>query len=150
MQRADREHRGDRRAVRHGDHARPRPAVQRLRVNVGHDERTRGVHTERTGVVDADRAMHPGDLGQERTRRGGARRDERDVDAGRGLDRQLAHLDVAIAERHSASGAARRGERHELVDREPTLLQDPRHLPAHRAGRSDHRDLHTRHPIGST
>src|SRR5262249_11792892 len=33
-------------------------------------------------------------------------------------------------------------QRDELVDREVPPFQDPQHLPAHRAGRTDHRDLH--------
>ena len=84
--------------------------------------------------------------GRKRPRRRGTGRDERDVDARKRVDRELANLVLGVGEAHRAPDAARRGERHERIDREAPLLEDAGHLPADRAGCADHRDLHVDHP----
>ena len=59
------------------------------------------------------------------------------------VERQLARPRAPPPrERDGPAGATRRRERHELVHREPALLEDPGHLPADRAGGADDRDLH--------
>src|SRR5690606_7378210 len=129
--------RDDRGAVRVRDDAAMR--ADRVRVDLGHDERHRGVHAESRRVVDDDRAALDGDR-REFARRGAARGEEREVHAVEALLRQLLDGQRLAAERHRLSGRARRREEPELRQRELALLETTDDLDADGAGRADDRD----------
>ena len=138
VQRRERHHRDDRRAV--GDRDDLRRSLQRLGIHLGDHERHVGLHPERGRLVDADRAGRGG-LANERARDGRAGGGEREVHAAERVERELPDRDLVPAERDRTARGSGRRERHQLVHRERALLQDAEHLGAHCTGRADDGDL---------
>ena len=118
---------------------RSRKPLERLAVDLGHDQRHVRVHAELRGVVDHHAARGRGarrmDLGD-----GGAGREQAEVEALEVEVLERTHAQhVVLAEAHLLAGRSPRGERHHLVDRELPLGEDVQHLVPDRAGRADHR-----------
>lgn len=136
VQRTKDRHRGHRRAVRVGDDA--LGAVRdRVRVDLGDDQRDLGVLAPGRRVVDHDRALGRDLLGE---RLGGASTggEDDDVEA-RVVGRR------GVLHRHTVDdrpGRAGRGEQAQLVDREVPLDEDLAHDRADLTGGSDDSDLH--------
>ena len=108
------------RAVRVRDQA--AVPAERVRVDVGHDQRHVGLHAEGRRVVDDDRAALDGDRRPlARARRAG--REDGEVDAVEGLGLDGAHLELLVAEAHARAGAAGAGEADELAEVEAALGQ---------------------------
>ncbi len=149
MERRERHHRDDRRAV--GDRDDPRRSLERLRVDLGDDERHVRLHPERRRLVDAD-DPRGGRLPHEPSSDRCASSGEGEVDSAKGIEGQLPHRDVASRERDRPSGGPGRGQRDQLVDRERAGLQDAQHLGTHRAGGAHDGDLqaHGSHPTRRT
>ncbi|GAA1854123.1 hypothetical protein GCM10009772_33660 [Pseudonocardia alni subsp. carboxydivorans] len=139
VQRTHRRHHRQRRAVRVGDDPLG-PLGHLLRVDLGHDERDLGVHPERAGVVDGDRAAGGGD----RRPLGGdlvGHVEHRDVDAVEDLGLQLQDRDVLAADRQHLAGAAGRGDQADLAPRHRLAgVDDLDHGGADGTGRADQRE----------
>ena len=139
VQRLQRHDHLDRRAVRVGDDAALGALRDRLRIDLGHDQRHIRLHAEARGVVDDYGA------GLCRTRRKhlrhlGARRREHDVDAAEIVSVEALDLeDVVLAKRDLAADRARRGQRHDVVGGKLALGEGGQDLASDIAGRADHR-----------
>ena len=139
VQRLQRHHHLDGRAIGIGDDAALLELPDRLRIDLGHHERHVLVHAEVRGVVDDDgarlggaRRVHGRDLG--------ARREQRDVDAAKVEFVEVLDLeDRILAERHLAAGRALGGHGMDLGGGKGTLGEDAQHLASDRAGGADHR-----------
>ena len=113
--------------------------AHRLRVDLRHHERHRGIHAEGGGVVHHHRAL----LGGERREAlGGAATggEERDVDAAEAVFLQLLHRQRLAAEAHRLACRAGRGEKAQLGEREAALLEAADELDTDGAGGADDRD----------
>ena len=141
MERSERHHRDDRRAVGHGDD--PRRPLERLRIHLGDDERHVRLHPERRRLVDAHGPGRGGLAHELRARP--TRRQRRARDRRRGAPRATAPASSTSrpANEIAAPCGPRRGQRHQLVHRERALLQDAQHLGAHGTGGADDGDLQT-------
>ena len=118
-----------------------------LGVHLGDHERHVGVHAERGGVVDDDRAGGGGarrPLGRERI----VDVDDHEVEAVEAAVAQHLARDLAAAERELAAFGPRRRVRAQLGDGELPLVEDAQHLGAHHAGRTHDPDplAHRPHP----
>ncbi len=141
VQRLERHHHLDGRAIRIGDDAALLIERDRLRIDLGHDQRHVLVHAELRGVVDHHRAGLGGTRRMDR-RDLGARREQRDVDALEIEGVEIAHLEHrVVAERDLAADRARRGDGMDLGGRKLAFGENTQHLAADIAGGADHRDL---------
>jgi hypothetical protein len=140
MDRRERDEHLHRRAVRVGDDAVLLVAGDRVRIDLGDDQRNVVAIAELRGVVDDDRAgLRRARRVLARDRRAGG--EERDVDAVEIVIGEILHRDLAVAERHLAARRALARQRHEFADREIAFLEDRQHHLADRAGRADHRHV---------
>jgi hypothetical protein len=136
VQRLQRDHHLDRRAVRVRDDP-ARPVNRVLEVHLGDDERALGVHAPRAGVVDDD-GPRCGCDGPKlaRDRRAGA--EERELDPREASRLKRLDGDLFPAEPELRTGALRARERDETPHGEPTLLENSKHLAPYGARRADH------------
>ncbi len=140
VDRLQRHHHLDGRAVRVGDDAAALVAGDRLGVDLGHDQRHVGVHPPVRRVVDHDRAG----LGRARAVLGrhlGARRAQHDVDALEVEFRQVLDFqDRFVAERRLLADRTGGSQRNNVIGREISLGQDLQHFATDIAGRADDGD----------
>ena len=141
MQRLQRHHHLDGRAVGHGDDVLFRVARQRLRIDLRHDQRDVGVHAELAGFIDDDGAGL----------RGARREFGRNLAAGGGENKihpleielgEVLNLEVPVAERDFLAHRARRRQRDDIVDGKFPLMQNAEHLMPDIA-----RGAHYRNPV---
>ena len=125
VERLHHRHERHRRAVRVGDDALRRVGGQ-VAVDLGDDQRDVGVHPERRGVVDHDRARH-GELRGERSRGGGAGGEQGDVEPARVGGLGVLDDDVGALPRQGGSRRAGRREVPHLADREVTFVEQSAH-----------------------
>jgi hypothetical protein len=146
VQRFERHHHLDGRAVGISDDVALAKAFERLAVDLRHDQRHVLVHAELRGVVDHHAARRRGargvHLGHRSAGREQAKVEPFEVEILERADRQ----DLVLAEAHLLAGRGPRGERHHLVDRKPALGENAQHLVPDRAGRADHRHAITHVP----
>jgi hypothetical protein len=138
VQRTHRDDHREGRAVGVGDDP-LRPLAGGGRVDLGHHERDVGIHPERTGVVDDDRAIGHGN-------RCPGRRDlvrdieHRDVDAFEAAFGERDDLDLFAAYGQLPPSRARRGDEPDLTPDVPASGQDLQHHRADGTGGTDHRE----------
>ena len=110
VQRLQRHHHLDRRAVRVGDDVALLVVGDRLRIDLGHDQRHVGLHAELRGVVDHD-GTRLGRARRELRRHLGAGRGQHDIDAAEIVGVEVLDLeDVVLAKRNLLAERARGGE----------------------------------------
>ena len=128
VERLEHRHRRHRRAVGVGDDALRRVADQ-VAVDLADHQRHLGIHAPRRRVVD-HRCAGGGELGGEHLRRGGAGREQGDVETARVGQLGVLDHDLGALPRQRRAGRTRRGEEPDLVDREVTLRQQAAHHTA--------------------
>ena len=137
MDRPQRHQRGDRGAVRVGNDA--LVIANAVRVDLGDHQRHVRVHAEGGGIVDHDGAgLDRG--GRELPGDAATCREQRDIDAFKGMFGDLFDHDLLAAERNRLAGRPRARQRLQFADRETALVHGGDELGADRTGYADNRD----------
>ena len=147
VQRLERGHPHHRRAVGVGDDPLAH-AVQRVGVDLAHDQRDVGVHSPRRGVVDDD-GSRSRETGREGERCGCACREQREVDTRDIRDGRVFHRNVGAAPRQVQPHRTRRCEETEPGDGKIALVEDRTHDTTHEARRTHDADIHGFNATGS-
>ena len=104
-----------------------------LGVDLGHNQRNVGVHTEGGGVVNEDGACLD-DIGGKLPGEAAAYGTQYDIHTLEGIGSGFAHDDLFAAEGDSAACAAGRGQRQQGGNGEVALFQNLQHFTAHGTG----------------
>ena len=142
MQRLQRHHHLDGRAIGIGDDVALLVAGDGIGIDLRHDQRHVGIHAELGGIVDDDAAGRRGP-GRMHRRDLGPRREQRDIDAPEIEGIEIADLqDIVLAIGDLHPGRAGGGHRDHFLDRKLALRQGLQHLAADIARRT-----HNRHSV---